>query len=146
VLGSYIDPLADKVLIGCLAAALAAQGLVPAWLLALVLGRDAALVGGAFAARARAVGWRWRGFTDFFRMMPGEGAGGSAAAPRVQPLLVSKLNTGATFALAAAALASDAWGVPDADAVDACVMLVAGTTVASSFAYVQQFSAGRWRA
>ena len=46
VLGSYLDPLADKVLVGCTAGSLAYVGSLPPALVALMLGRDAALVAG----------------------------------------------------------------------------------------------------
>jgi fatty acid desaturase len=72
--------------------------------------------------------------------------GGSSAAPRVRPLLISKVNTVAMFALAAGALTGDAWGVPGPDAVHAGVMLVASTTVASSAAYAHNIMRGSWRA
>ncbi|GFH10366.1 uncharacterized protein HaLaN_05666, partial [Haematococcus lacustris] len=58
VLGSYLDPLADKVLIGCVVGALASKGLVPAWLAVLVLGRDVGLVAGMALHRWRMLGWR----------------------------------------------------------------------------------------
>ncbi|GFH12997.1 uncharacterized protein HaLaN_08794, partial [Haematococcus lacustris] len=68
VLGSYLDPLADKhtnsgpsimqVLIGCVVGALASKGLVPAWLAVLVLGRDVGLVTGMALHRWRMLGWR----------------------------------------------------------------------------------------
>jgi|APGre2960657444_1045066.scaffolds.fasta_scaffold00257_7 cardiolipin synthase len=143
VLGSYLDPLADKVLIVSLACALAAKGLLPPWLVGLIIARDGALVVGAFAARAHAQGWRWHGAKEFFRMVPAHGSA-AAAAPRVQPLLVSKVNTVAQIALGAAALASDAWGMPGAQAIEWGVQGVAATTVASSAAYGLNVLRGRW--
>ena len=40
VLGSYLDPLGDKLLVGCVVGALGVQGALPTWVAALVIGRD----------------------------------------------------------------------------------------------------------
>jgi hypothetical protein len=49
-----------------------------------IVGRDVALVGGAFYIRARALRWRWPGAQEFFRIVPPQpgpdAAGGNAAA------------------------------------------------------------------
>uniref|UniRef100_A0A7S3QYG4 CDP-diacylglycerol--glycerol-3-phosphate 3-phosphatidyltransferase n=1 Tax=Dunaliella tertiolecta TaxID=3047 RepID=A0A7S3QYG4_DUNTE len=58
VLGSYLDPLGDKVLVGCVVGALAAQGALPSWVATLIIGRDVALVVGMFVVRWQSVGWR----------------------------------------------------------------------------------------
>jgi cardiolipin synthase (CMP-forming) len=52
VWGGILDPLADKVFIGCLASGLCLQGLLPAPLLGLMLGRDLFLVCCAVLFRA----------------------------------------------------------------------------------------------
>lgn len=44
------------------------QGALPIPLVALILGRDALLVGGCFALRARELGWHWPGMAGFFRI------------------------------------------------------------------------------
>jgi cardiolipin synthase len=139
VLGSYLDPLADKALTVCVLLALAAKGTLPAWLAAVAVGRDCALVGGALLSRAAALGWRWRGAREFFRMVPGDGEAAAPAAPPVEPLLVSKANTALTFALVAAALAHDGWGVPDAEALAAGAAAVGATTAMSGAAYLVLF-------
>jgi cardiolipin synthase len=48
-LGEILDPLADKLLAFCILVALVTAGRLPAWLAALVIGRDLALVGAATA-------------------------------------------------------------------------------------------------
>ncbi|GLC43188.1 hypothetical protein PLESTB_000852700 [Pleodorina starrii] len=67
VFGSYLDPIADKVLIGCVAGALLANGSMPPWLAVVVVGRDVLLMTGAVAFRLRAFGWRWPGREAFFQ-------------------------------------------------------------------------------
>ena len=107
-LGSYLDPLADKVLICSVVAALGiqvlhacttapalahlrhphavcrpasfqlqdvthlllAQGPLPGYLAAVILGRDAFLVVASFAARARSLDWRRVSIAEFFRIVP----------------------------------------------------------------------------
>lgn len=141
VLGSYLDPLADKLFVACLVSALAAEGLLPLPLAAAMLGRDVVLVAGAFAARWRAVGRVWGGWRDFFRLV-GDGAV-SPAAPRMQPLLVSKANTALTFGLVGAAVAHQGWGLPGAGALEAGAWAVAATTALSGGAYLRLYLASR---
>ena len=45
--GAIADPLADKILVAVVYLALTWQGLLPLWLMVLVLGRDLVIVGGA---------------------------------------------------------------------------------------------------
>lgn len=171
-------------------------------MVAIILGRDAFLVVGAFAARARALGWRWPGASEFFRVapppLPGSGGGGSGgtagtaqqpvasssgdgggvqAAPFVQPLYISKVgsasvvrpfccslvvqsrsatavhtapclahpqvNTAFQLGLVAACI-SKAWlGWPGEEAVWWAAAATAGTTVASTAAYVHAYLRGR---
>jgi cardiolipin synthase len=47
--GEILDPIADKLLAFCMLVALVAAGRLPAWLAALIIGRDVALVGAATA-------------------------------------------------------------------------------------------------
>lgn len=44
------------------------QGSLPAPLVALIIGRDLVLLSGAFVHRFKAVGWRWPGLAEFFRV------------------------------------------------------------------------------
>jgi cardiolipin synthase len=59
-LGEILDPVADKLLAFCALVALAWAGRVPAWLPALVVGRDAVIVAGAFLLQALGVAQRLR--------------------------------------------------------------------------------------
>ena len=65
VLGSYLDPLGDKILIGALVGALGWQGVIPPWLVVVVLGRDVGLIGGMMWYRWRMFGGKWPGFRAF---------------------------------------------------------------------------------
>lgn len=74
-LGSLLDPIADKLMLGCALAGLWAIQMLPAWLVGLVLVRDLVIVTGAMAW------WRLAGPFD------------------ATPSLVSKLTTLAQVAL-----------------------------------------------
>eukprot|EP00198_Chlamydomonas_reinhardtii_P009736 XP_001699073.1 phosphatidylglycerophosphate synthase-like protein [Chlamydomonas reinhardtii] len=110
VFGSYLDPLADKVLIGCVAAALLMNGAMPGWVAGVVVGRDVLLVAGSFVFRLRGFGWRWPGAAAFFRTVDTSaaaagaatgaangvasgGGGGGEGVSFMRPLLISKANT-----------------------------------------------------
>ena len=51
VLGSFLDPLSDKVMVACLAIALCAKGVLVPWIAACVVARDVALVTGVAVYR-----------------------------------------------------------------------------------------------
>lgn len=106
VLGSFLDPLADKVLVAALAVPLALQGFIPTPLLVVVLGRDALLIGGSFIKRLqnRPVG------APFFDTA-------SSATFQITPNLLSKINTTLQFIVLTFALCRALWG----DAIPAAV-------------------------
>jgi cardiolipin synthase len=65
-LGAVLDPLADKVLLVVLFVVLTVVGLIPEWLLVLVLARDVVIVLGALALRL------WRGRRKFMPTLLGK--------------------------------------------------------------------------
>lgn len=114
-LGGYLDPLADKTLLVAIYLVLGWLGQLPEWLVILVVSRDILIVGGALLSFAI----------------------GSAFA--VRPLFVSKLNTAAQIALAAAVLAELAFGWLGDQVVVLMVWLVGATTVISGAGYIGQW-------
>ncbi|PRW57647.1 cardiolipin mitochondrial [Chlorella sorokiniana] len=80
VIGSYLDPLADKVLICSVVGALGWSGAMPPAVVGVIVGRDVILVAGAFVARAKSLGWRWPGLSEFFRVGPPPAAAATADA------------------------------------------------------------------
>lgn len=64
--GLYLDPAADKALLAGVYLALGWAGSVPGWLVALVFGRDLAIVCGAYGI------YRARGITKFPPSWPGK--------------------------------------------------------------------------
>jgi len=119
VLGSYLDPLADKLLLIAIYLLLGRAGHIPVWLVVLVIARDAALLAGSLLVVK---------------------ADRTAA---MRPLIVSKLNTSFQILLAALVMAQLGLGWPDLGVGrDILVYAVAVTTVVSGSAYLWRMRAG----
>jgi len=65
-LGSYLDPLADKVFVATAVGTMGYLGMLPAWLAVLVVGRDSSQVAGMFWYRLRMFGGSWPSAAVFF--------------------------------------------------------------------------------
>ncbi|XP_056159879.1 cardiolipin synthase (CMP-forming), mitochondrial [Syzygium oleosum] len=129
VVGSYLDPLADKVLIGCVALAMVHNDLLPTELVGLVVLRDVFLVGGAMYKRASDLGWQWASWSDFFNL-------NGPHREKVEPLFLSKVNTVFQLVLVAAALLQPEFGTQETQSyITYLSWLVASTTIASTAAY-----------
>jgi cardiolipin synthase len=119
VLGSYLDPLADKLLLIAIYLLLGRGGHIPVWLVVLVIARDAALLGGSLLVVR------------------------SDRTIAMRPLLISKLNTSFQIVLAALAMAQLGLGWPDIGiGFDVLVYAVAVTTFASGSAYLWRMRTG----
>jgi cardiolipin synthase len=114
-LGSYLDPLADKVLIVSIYISLGIAGNIPRWLVILVVSRDIMIVG--------AVMLSWL----------------IGSPLRVKPLLVSKLNTVAQIVFASVVLAALGFKFRADEVILVLMGVVAALTLASIVAYV-----GEW--
>lgn len=129
VVGSYLDPLADKVLIGCVALAMVENNLLHSGLVGLVVLRDVMLVGGAVYKRASSLHWQWKSWYDFFNL-------DGTHREKVEPLFISKVNTVFQLILVAGALLQPELGTPETQSyITYLSWLVASTTVASTAAY-----------
>lgn len=111
-LGALLDPAADKLLVNALFVGLWLADVLPLWLAALTLLRDAVLLAGALAWRLR------RGPLE------------------IAPSILGKLATFAQLALVLVALAGLALGVPVEHLVGGGIWLVAALTVAAGADYV----------
>ncbi len=111
-LGRYLDPLADKVLLVSVYVVLGIQDELPSWLVILVVARDMLIVGCSALAL----------------MM--------SQSVKIQPLLISKLNTFAQIVLAALTLAMLGLGIGDRLLIDALIYAVATTTLLSGGSYL----------
>ncbi|KAM7506241.1 hypothetical protein LguiB_005145 [Lonicera macranthoides] len=129
VVGSYLDPLADKVLIGCVALAMVEKNLLHPGLVGLIVLRDVALVGGAVYKRASSLDWEWRSWFDFFNL-------DGTHPQKVEPLLLSKVNTVLQLILVTVALLQPEFGTLETQSyITYLSWLVASTTAASTAAY-----------
>ncbi|KAF8391520.1 hypothetical protein HHK36_023825 [Tetracentron sinense] len=132
VIGSYLDPLADKVLIGCVALAMVKNDLLHPGLVGLVVIRDVGLIGGAVYKRASSLGWEWNSWSDFLNL-------DGTHPQKVEPLFLSKVNTVFQLVLVAAALLQPEFGTEDTQLyITYLSWLVASTTIASTIAYGAQ--------
>lgn len=111
-LGAVLDPVADKALLVSVYVTLGAIGVLPDWLVILVVFRDLVIVGGVLVLWL--LGQR----------------------PAIQPILVSKLNTAMQIGLAALALLLAGFGLDAGPLLGLAVWAVAATTLASGAAYV----------
>lgn len=112
IVGAYLDPIADKVLILSLFGILTYQGHIPLWLVLLALGRDVAIVATVAA------------FTRLGK--PGL---------RMQPLFISKLTTFAQITLVLATMADLAFAFDLPLWREGLIWGVAAITFASWIAY-----------
>lgn len=120
-LGSYLDPVADKLLLISSYVTLAWLGFIPAWLTILVVARDLVIFFGAVAY--------------YFLLHPFEG----------RPLLISKLNTFVQLLLVFAVLVHHAV-VPFSEVVlTGLIGLAAVTTLASGVQYVHTWGSSYLR-
>jgi|TARA_B110000008_G_scaffold278327_1_gene321821 cardiolipin synthase len=118
ILGSYLDPIADKVFVGCVGTALALEGSLPVWLVGLLVSRDAIHVVGGAWRRAGALGWKWKTVGEFLGFddkpvsrPPPTGAAALAGFDfdeveqlgskrgALRPLFIGKVNTALQMAL-----------------------------------------------
>nr|CAB3478550.1 unnamed protein product [Digitaria exilis] len=129
VFGSYLDPLADKVLIGCVAVAMVQKDLLHSGLVGLVVMRDLLLVGGAFYKRASILGWKWNSWSEYVNL-------DAIHREKVEPLFISKVNTVFQLMLVAAALLQPEFGTEETqNYITLLSWLVATTTITSTIGY-----------
>lgn len=118
-LGRYIDPLADKALLVSVYVTLGLKGALPDWLVILVVFRDLLIVGGAL----------------LFHTLTGQ-------RMRLEPLLVSKLNTLVQIVLAVDILAVLGFEADDRGLGLVLIGAAAATTVLSGGAYIVRWLRG----
>jgi cardiolipin synthase len=117
-LGALLDPIADKALLVSVFVALGAAGQIPAWLVILVVFRDAMIVGGFLLLAAIGV-----------------------SVPRLSdPLYISKLNTLMQITLVAFELARLGLGAEAAAVRMLLILAVAATTVLSGLSYLVRWA------
>lgn len=123
VLGTYLDPLADKVLINVLSVSLWYTGTLPTPLVGLWMLKDVTLMTATYRYVARNTG-KGMDVTD------------PLTVPlKVNPTLTSKLNTALQFATLSVGIVHPLYP-PLAEGLTALCWVTGGTTLASVFSYV----------
>ncbi len=115
-LGSFLDPAADKVLMTVAYFSMAEQGMIPRWLFYVVVGRDVLIVSGALAYKL---------VTDALEM---------------QPLMISKINTGMQITFILFMLLQAVFGMFPTWSVTAFIYLVLCCTLLSGIFYVVEWA------
>jgi cardiolipin synthase (CMP-forming) len=111
-LGGYLDPVADKLLLVSVFIVLAYQGILPLWLVAIVVFRDALIISAVMLSSVM------------------------GKPVEIKPLLVSKANTAAQIILAILVLAHHGFGFGGQWTITAMIGLVTLLTAASTAAYL----------
>ena len=112
VLGSYLDPIADKALLVCSYIALGHEEILPIWFVILVVFRDLVIIGGALSYHVMTL------------------------SLQMSPIMLSKVNTFAQLALLILILADEGLNLNSALVRDVFIYVVGITTVLSGAVYV----------
>lgn len=126
-LGSFLDPVADKLLVGTMFLSLAWVGLIPVPLTCLVVTRDVLLVSAASYIRYRSLPppkTLLRYFDPTY------------ATVQLAPTLISKVNTGVQLTLVASTLAAPIFHFVGHPVLQGFCYLTAATTVAGGISYL----------
>lgn len=115
LIGTYLDPLADKTMLIAVCLCLAHLGYLPCWIIALAILRDLLILGGVLLSN----------------MLELELS--------VDPILISKLNTVLQIIMVAFALGREAMGWDLLQVMSALVYLVAVTTIVSGTLYLARW-------
>lgn len=111
-LGALLDPVADKALLGSVFVALGLAGLLPSWLVILVVFRDLLIVGGFMLIQT------------------------STSPRQFDPLYISKINTLMQIAVVAFVLARLGFEFADGEVTRFLVAAAGVTTVLSGLSYL----------
>ncbi|XP_032521590.2 probable cardiolipin synthase (CMP-forming) [Danaus plexippus] len=126
-MGSFLDPMADKVLIATLFISLTWQELIPLYLTLLIVARDAALVAAGFVIR-------------YISLPPPKTLSryfdATHATAQLAPTFISKLNTAVQLLLVGTTLASPVFGYVDHPALQALCGITAASTIVSAISYL----------
>ncbi|CAF0892254.1 unnamed protein product [Didymodactylos carnosus] len=128
-IGSFLDPFADKILVGVVVIAAWYKALIPLWLLALILVRDIAIMLVAGYIRFISVD-KPRTLKKVLNM--------KEATVQLYPTFVSKVNTGVQIGLFTLCLASPVFNYQHSDWMTVIYLLSAASTGVSWLSYVAQ--------
>lgn len=126
-LGSFLDPMADKILVGSLVISMSYVELLPLWLTGMILFRDVFLIGAGFVIRYISLP-QPRTLSRYFDV--------THATAQLAPTFVSKVNTAVQLAAVATTLGAPIWNYVDHPYLQALWYLTGFTTVAAALSYI----------
>lgn len=126
-LGSFLDPVADKLLVGTLFLSLAWEGMVPVPLTCLVVIRDIALVSAASYIRYRSLPPP-KTLARYFDP--------THATAQLAPTFISKINTGVQLSFVAGTLAAPVFHFVNHPILEGLCYVTALTTLAGGISYL----------
>ncbi|XP_047471899.1 probable cardiolipin synthase (CMP-forming) isoform X2 [Penaeus chinensis] len=126
-LGSFLDPLADKVLVAMLFLSLTYVGLIPLPLTGLIIYRDVLIIGGASYVRYKSLPPP-KTISRYFDA--------THATAQLAPTTISKVNTAIQLGLITASLAAPVFSFTDHYLLTALCWVTAGTTLSSGISYI----------
>lgn len=126
-LGSFLDPMADKVLVGTMFLTLTYIDLIPINLTGLIIFRDLVLIGAAFQIHYISIP-KPRTLSKLFDV--------TNTNVQLAPMFISKVNTTIQLAMVCATLAAPVFDFIDHPALKALWCLTTATTVTSAISYI----------
>jgi cardiolipin synthase (CMP-forming) len=126
--GSFLDPLADKCLMGTLVVSLAYCQLMPLWLAVTILFRDVFLIAAAFVIRYKSLPPTHRTLAQYFDA--------THVTAQLAPTFISKVNTAVQLFTVAATLGAPVWNYVDHPALHGLWYLTGATTAAAAISYI----------
>lgn len=126
-LGSFLDPMADKVLVGTMFLTLTYIDLIPINLTGLIILRDLFLIGAAFQIHYLSIP-KPRTLSKLFDV--------TNTNVQLAPMFISKVNTTVQLAMVCATLAAPVFEFVDHPALKALWWLTTATTVSSAISYI----------
>lgn len=126
-MGSFLDPMADKLLVGALVISLGYSNLFPMWLCGMVLFRDVFLIGAGFIIRYISLPPP-KTLSRYFDV--------THATAQLEPTFISKVNTVVQLVALATSLGAPIWGYIDHTALHGLWYFTGLTTVAAAASYI----------
>lgn len=124
--GSFLDPMADKILIGCLVISLTCGGLFPLWLTGLIVSRDVLLILIGFIIRYKSLPPP-RTLSRYFDV--------TLVTAQLAPTFISKVNTAIQLTALGASLGAPVWNYIDHPYLHYLWYFTGLTTIAAALSY-----------
>ena len=125
VLGSCLDPIADKFIIASMSLGLALKDMIPLPLIAVYIGRDVFLIGASFYIRYKEKATDAPFFDTTY-----------SATFQIAPSELSKANTGLQFTMLSLTMCQFAFGTPDTVYIEPLWWITTVTTLGSGIGYL----------